>query len=47
MLLALLELWMMSFTRLYRSIRKLSVGPADNLTILNEGATSVKVKARR
>ena len=46
-LFALLELRIMSFARLYLSILKLRVGPADNLTIRNEGARSVKVNARR
>ena len=34
-----------SFTRLYRSTRKLRVGPADSRMILSEGAIGVKVKA--
>lgn len=44
---ALLELLRTSFTRLYRSILKLSVGPADSRTIRNEGATSVRVNASK
>jgi hypothetical protein len=36
-----------SLQRLYLSILKLKVGPPGNLTILSDGATSVKVNARR
>jgi hypothetical protein len=38
---------MISFMRLYRSMRKLSVGPFDRRTIRIDGAISVNVKARR
>ena len=44
---ALRDEWMMSFTRLYRSILKLSVGPAERRTIRIDGATSVSVNASR
>lgn len=44
---ALLELLRTSFTRLYRSILKLSVGPADRRTMRNEGAMSVRVNASK
>ena len=46
MLLALRAFEMTSFITLYLSIRKLSVGPSDNLTIRKDGAMGVKVKAR-
>lgn len=46
-LLARLTLFSTSLTRLYLSTLKLNVGPPGNLTILNDGATSVKVNARR
>jgi hypothetical protein len=38
---------MMSLMRLYRSTRKLSVGPLDKRTMRKEGAISVNVNARR
>lgn len=44
-LLALLVVETTSFIKLYLSIRKLRVGPSDNLTIRRDGATGVKVKA--
>lgn len=44
---ALLDMFRISFTRLYLSTLKLSVGPAANLIILNEGAIGVSVKASR
>ena len=47
MLRALREELMMSFTRLYLSTLKLSVGPADSLTMRIDGATSVSVNASR
>lgn len=47
MLRALREELMISFTRLYRSTLKLSVGPADSRTMRIEGATSVTVNASR
>jgi hypothetical protein len=37
---------MMSFIRLYRSMRKLSVGPLDRRTMRIYGAISVNVNAR-
>lgn len=46
-LLLLLMEFCTSFTRLYLSILKLSVGPFDSLTILSDGATSVSVNASR
>jgi hypothetical protein len=45
-LLALRVFEITSFIKLYLSIRKLRVGPSDNLTIRREGAMDVKVKAR-
>ncbi len=36
-----------SFMRLYRSTRKLSVGPAERRTMRIDGATSVSVNASR
>lgn len=47
MLRALFLVFKMSLIKLYRSILKLSVGPADNLTMRREGAIDVSVKARR
>lgn len=47
MLRALREDLIMSFTRLYLSTLKLSVGPAESLTMRIDGATSVSVNARR
>ena len=47
MLFARLTLLSTSLTRLYLSTLKLSVGPLGSLMILNDGATSAKVKARR
>ena len=38
---------MMSLMRLYRSTRKLSVGPLDRRTIRMDGAISVNVNERR
>lgn len=46
-LLARREVLRMSFIRLYRSILKLRVGPADKRMIRTDGATGVKVNARR
>ena len=46
MLFALRDVRVISFNRLYRSILKLNVGPAERRTIRNEGATSVSVNAR-
>ena len=46
-LFACLDGFATSFIRLYLSNLKLNVGPADRRTILNEGATSVKVNASR
>jgi len=43
---ALREILRTSLIKLYLSIRKLSVGPSDSFTILNDGARDVKVKAR-
>jgi hypothetical protein len=36
-----------SFIRLYRSTRKLRVGPEDSRIIRNEGATGVNVNANK
>lgn len=36
----------MSLMRLYLSILKLRVGPADKRTMRSDGATDVRVKAR-
>lgn len=47
MLFARLTLLSTSLTRLYLSTLKLNVGPLGSLMILNDGATSVKVNARR
>ena len=47
MLLACFEVLRMSLTRLYLSTLKLSVGPAESLTMRIDGATSVSVNARR
>lgn len=47
MLRGLLDVFKISFIRLYLSTRKLSVGPAVSLTIRNEGAIGVKVKASK
>ena len=47
MLRALFELLRTSFTKLYRSILKLSVGPADRRTMRKEGAMSVRVNASK
>jgi hypothetical protein len=44
---ALLDVFNTSFTRLYLSTLKLSVGPADSLIILNEGAIGVSVNASK
>jgi hypothetical protein len=46
-LFALREALATSFERLYRSIRKLSVGPAESLKILKDGATSLRVNASK
>lgn len=46
-LFARFPLFRTSLTRLYLSTLKLNVGPLGNLIILNDGATSVKVNARR
>lgn len=47
MLFALRDALVTSFDRLYLSILKLSVGPAESLKILNDGATSVRVNASK
>ena len=46
-LFALRDVLVMSFSKLYLSTLKLSVGPAGRRAMRNEGATSVSVKARR
>ena len=46
-LFALFDVRVMSLSRLYRSILKLRVGPADKRTIRSDGAMSVRVKARK
>jgi hypothetical protein len=47
MLRARFDIFNTSFTRLYLSTLKLSVGPADSLTILSEGAIGVNVNASK
>ena len=47
MLRALRDELMRSLDKLYRSTLKLSVGPAESLTMRIDGATSVSVNARR
>lgn len=47
MLRALFDMFSTSFTRLYLSTLKLSVGPAVNLTIRNDGAIGVRVNASK
>lgn len=44
---ALFDVFNTSFTRLYLSTLKLSVGPEDSLTILSEGAIGVSVNASK
>ncbi len=44
---AFLDVFKMSFIRLYLSTRKLRVGPEERRTIRNDGATGVKVNASR
>jgi hypothetical protein len=44
---ALFDVFNTSFTRLYLSTLKLSVGPDDSLTILSEGAIGVNVNASK
>jgi hypothetical protein len=41
------EVFKMSFIKLYRSTRKLSVGPAGSRIMRSEGATSVTVRASK
>lgn len=41
------EVFKMSFIKLYRSTRKLRVGPAGSRTMRSEGATSVTVRASK
>jgi hypothetical protein len=41
------EVFMMSFIKLYRSTRKLRVGPAGSRTMRSDGARSVRVRASK
>lgn len=44
---AFFDVFMTSFIKLYRSIRKLRVGPLDRRTIRKDGAIGVNVKASK